>query len=111
MHDALGARPRMARRPATVEILVVLEVIALLVAVALFTLKPDRPVSCQAEVAAVSNAVAQYRLDLGIGNPKSMYALVGLGLLKTAPGPHSPSVKAGYTYDASAGTYAGGTCS
>jgi hypothetical protein len=100
----------MAHRPATVEILVVVEVIALLVAVALFSLRPDRPVSCQTEVAAVRNALAQYRLDVGDANPKNMYALVGLGLLKTAPGLDSPSVKAGFTYNASTGNYAGGTC-
>jgi competence protein ComGC len=99
----------MARRPATVEILVVLEVIALLAAVALFSLRSDRPVSCQTEVTTVRNAVALYRLDLG-DNPKSMLALVGLGFLKTAPAPNSPSVKAGFSYDVSSGTYAGGTC-
>jgi hypothetical protein len=109
VRDALLARPRMARRPATVEILVVLEVIALLAAVALFSLRSDRPVSCQAEVTAVRNAVAQYRVDVG-ENPKNMLALVGLGLLKPAPGPNSPSVKAGFSYDVSNGTYAGGTC-
>ena len=110
MRDALLARPRMAHRPVAVEILVVVEVIALLVAVALFTLRPDRPVSCQAEVTAVRNAVAQYRLGLGDSNPKNMYSLVGLGLLKSVPGPNSPSVKAGFTYNPSTGNYAGGTC-
>jgi competence protein ComGC len=99
----------MAQRPATVEILVVLEVIALLVAVALFSLKSDPPASCQAEVTAVRNAVAQYRLDVG-SNPKNMLSLVGLGLLKTAPGPESASVKAGFAFDVSTGTYTGGTC-
>jgi competence protein ComGC len=110
LRDGLLDRPRMVRRPATVEILVVLEVVALLVAVALFSLTPDRPVSCQAEVTTVRNAIAQYRLGLGNDNPKNMFTLVGLGLLKTAPGPDSPSVKAGFVYDAKYGTYAGGTC-
>ena len=93
-----------------VEIVVVLEVLALLVAVALFSLTPDRPVSCQKEVGTVRDAITQYHLSMGNENPKNMYSLVGLGLLKTAPGPDSPSVKAGFVYDANDGTYAGGTC-
>src|SRR6476660_9165409 len=65
VRDGLLDRPRVARRPATVEIVVVLEVLALLVAVALFSLTPDRPVSCQKEVTVVRDAITQYHLSMG----------------------------------------------
>jgi hypothetical protein len=93
-----------------IECLVVLEVLALLVAVVLPFTRPHKRVSCRTEVAAVRSAIARYQIGLGNENPKTLYTLVGLGLLKAAPAPNGPSVSAGFVYDPAHGTYAGGTC-
>jgi hypothetical protein len=98
--------------PLLVEFLVVLEVVALLVAAALPLVRPPKKrVSCATEAAAVRSAIARYQVWVGHENPKSLYTLVGLGLLKAAPDPNGPSAQAGFVYDPTQGTYSGGTCS
>jgi hypothetical protein len=99
-------------RPLVVEVLVVVEVVALLVAAVLPLVRsPKKRVSCATEAAAVRSAIARYQVWVGHENPKSLYTLVGLGLLKVAPDPDGPSARAGFVYDPTQGTYSGGTCS
>jgi hypothetical protein len=97
-------------RPLLVEVLVIAEVLALLVATVLPFVRPNKRGSCRSEVAAVRSAIASYQIGLGNENPKNLYTLVGLGLLKAAPGPNGPSVSAGFVYDPKHGTYSGGSC-
>jgi competence protein ComGC len=106
----LAAGTGSVGRPLMVEFLVVLEVLALLVAVVLPLVKPNKRATCRTEVAAVRSAVARYQIGLGNENPKNLNTLVGLGLLKAAPAPNGPSVSAGFLYDATHGTYSGGNC-
>jgi hypothetical protein len=95
-----------------VEVLVVLEIVALLIAAVVLPLaRPNKGASCRGEVATVRSAIAKYKIGLGNENPKNLYTLVGLDLLKTAPAPNGPSVSAGFVYDPTHGTYSGGTCS
>ena len=98
------------RRPLVVEFLVILEVVALLVAVLLPLVRPSKRVSCRTEVAAVQSAIERYHVEFGKENPKNLYSLVGLGLLKAAPAPTGASISAGFVYDPTSGNYSGGTC-
>jgi len=106
----LAAGTGSVRRPLVVELLVVLELLALLVAAVLPSVTPIKRASCRTEVAAVRSAIARYQVGLGKENPKNLYTLVGLGLLRAAPVPNGPSVSAGFVYDPTHGTYSGGTC-
>ena|SRR5689334_15989113 len=109
--STLAAGTGSVGRPLLVEVLVVLEVLALVVAVVLPFVRPTKRASCRSEVAAVRTAIAKYQIGLGNENPKNLDTLVALGLLKSPPAPNGPSDSAGFVYDPKHGTYSGGTCS
>lgn len=101
------------RGAALVETLVGIQVIAIIVALVFFTFgmtANQTRKSCTAEVLAVRSALAKYQLQFGNTNPTGLESLVPIGLMHSIPGPSSASTTAGFTYDSTTGTYAGGTC-
>jgi general secretion pathway protein G len=97
-----------------VELLVVVLILGILAAVVVFAVggitNRGRNASCTIEVREVRTAIEAYKAQNNNANPANLAALVTANLLQSAPSASTPSGAAGFTYNAGAGTYTGGTC-